>query len=340
LAWGTSPDAELRARAADKSLLCDNELQRQLARLLDDPRSYAFCQEFVRQWLALDSVLHLDHATVLDRQTINQKEDVPWYETALRKDLVEEAPRLFEELLRKNRAVYSLVDCEFVVVNDRLARFYGIDGVAGRPFRVVPAPAERRGGLLTQAGCIAAGSHGRERSEILRGVYLIERILGIDIPTPPGNVQPLDVQLNIDKGLRKLSPREHVEAHSGVNTCAVCHQRIDPLGFVWDQYDMFGRLRRDKEGKLAAAKTNGKLPDKTPFADIDEFRKRLIEPSSTTPRFADAFSRRLYAYVLGRSLDHGDDEHLETIHATATRAQGGLRDLLTAMVLSKPFREK
>jgi hypothetical protein len=140
-----------------------------------------------------------------------------------------------------------------------------------------------------------------------------------------------------------LSPREHVEAHSSVNTCAVCHQRIDPLGFVWDQYDMFGRLRRDKEGKLAAAKTNGKLPDKTPFADIDEFRKRLIEPladASPTPRFTDAFSRRLYAYVLGRSLDHGDEAHLKSIHAAAKKVEGGLRDLLTAMVLSKPFREK
>lgn len=354
LAWGTSPDEELRARAADGSLLREDELRRQLARLLDDPRSYAFCREFARQWLDLDSVLHLDQATVLDRLTINQKEDIPWYEAALRRDLVEESPRLFEELLRKNRPVESLVGCEFVVINDRLARFYGIEDVGWDSvptvrdrvptyFRAVPAPADRRGGLLTQAGCIAAASHGRERSEILRGVYLIERILGIDIPTPPGNVQPLDVQLNIDKNLRKLSPRQHVEAHSRVNTCAVCHLRIDPLGFVWDQYDLFGRLRRDKEGKLIAADTSGQLPDKMPFANIDEFRRRLIEPPAEpnpAPRFTDAFSRRLYAYVLSRSLDHGDEAHLKSIHAAASKAEGGLRDLLTAMVLSKPFREK
>ena len=349
LAWGTAPDEVLQARAADGSLLREDELRRQLARLLDDPRSYALCREFARQWLDLDSVLHLDQATVLDRQTINQKEDIPRYEAVLRRDMVEEAPRLFEELLRKNRPVESLVGCEIVVINDRLARFYGIDVEAvrreppGHQFSAVPAPADRRGGLLTQAGCIAAASHGRERSEILRGVYLIERILGIDIPTPPGNVQPLDVQLNMDKNLRKLSPREHVEAHSSVNTCAVCHQRIDPLGFAWDQYDLFGRLRRDKAGKLVAANTSGQLPDKTPFTDIDDFRRRLIEPPAErrpTPRFTDAFSRRLYAYVLGRSLDHGDDAHLQSIHAAAARAEGGLRDLLTAMVLSKPFRHK
>ncbi|QDU96546.1 DUF1592 domain-containing protein [Lignipirellula cremea] len=343
LAWGTAPDEELQARAADGGLLREDELRRQLARLLDDPRSYALCREFARQWLDLDSVLHLDPATVVAHQTINQKEDIPWNEDVLRRDMVEEAPRLFEELLRKNRPVESLVGCEIVVINDRLARFYGIDGVSGHQFRAVPAPADRRGGLLTQAGCIAAASHGRERAEILRGVYLIERILGIDIPTPPGNVQPLDVQLNIDKNLRKLSPREHVEAHSSINTCAVCHLRIDPLSFAWDQYDLFGRLRRDKDGKLIAANTSGQLPDKTPFADIEEFRRRLIEPPAETrptPRFTDAFSRRLYAYVLGRSLDHGDDEHLEAIHATAAKAKGGLRDLLTAMVLSKPFLQK
>ena len=343
LAWGTAPDEELQARAADGSLLREDELRRQLARLLDDPRSYALCREFARQWLDLDSVLHLDPATVLGHQTINQKEDVPWYEAVLRRDMVEEAPRLLEELLRKNRPVESLVGCEIVVINDRLARFYGIDGVSGHQFRAVPAPADRRGGLLTQAGCIAAASHGRERAEILRGVYLIERILGIDIPTPPGNVQPLDVQLNIDKNLRKLSPREHVEAHSSINTCAVCHLRIDPLSFAWDQYDLFGRLRRDKDGKLTAANTSGQLPDKTPFADINEFRKLLAEPSgnvNSAPRFAAAFSLRLYAYVLGRSLDHGDDEHLKSIHATAAKTKGGLRDLLTAMVLSKPFLQK
>lgn len=343
LAWGTAPDEELRARAADGGLLREDELRRQLARLLDDPRSYSLCREFARQWLDLDSVLHLDQATVLDRQTINQKEDIPRYEVVLRRDMVEEAPRLFEELLRKNRPVESLVGCETVVINDRLARFYGIDGVSGHQFRAVPAPADRRGGLLTQAGCIAAASHGRERSEILRGVYLIERMLGIDIPTPPGNVQPLDVQLNIDKNLRKLSPRQHVEAHSSINTCAVCHLRIDPLGFAWDQYDLFGRLRRDKAGKLVAANTSGQLPDKTPFADIDDFRRRLIEPPAETrptPRFTDAFSRRLYAYVLGRGLDHGDDAHLKSIHAAAEKSEGGLRDLLTAMVLSPPFLQK
>jgi hypothetical protein len=339
LAWGTSPDEELRGRAADGSLLREDELRRQLNRLLDDPRSYEFCREFVRQWLHLDTVLHLSGKT-FTQKTTSQSEDVAWYETALRRDIAEESPRFFQELLRRNGPIGLFVDADFVVVNERLARFYGIDGVSGHHFRPVPAPPERRGGLLTQSGCIASASHGRERSEILRGVYVIERFLGIDIPTPPGNVQPLDVQLTNNQNLRKLTPRLHVEAHSSVNTCAVCHLRIDPLGFVWDQYDVFGQMRRGKDGAVITVATNGSLPDKTPFADIDEFRRLLNEPTTTTPRFADAFQRRLYAYVLGRGLDHGDEQHLRSMASTTAKTAVGLRDLLTAMVLSVPFRNK
>ena len=150
----------------------------------------------------------------------------------------------------------------------------------------------------------------------------------------------LDVQLTNNQKLRKLTPRQHVEAHSSVTTCAVCHLRIDPLGFVWDQYDALGKMRRDKDGKVITAATNGRLPDKTPFADLDEFRRLLNEPASTTPRFADAFHRRLYAYVLGRGLDHGDEQHLRSMASTMAQTTGGLRDLLTAMVLSVPFRNK
>ena len=339
LAWGTAPDDELRDRAADGSLVREDELRRQLDRLLDDPRSYGFCRDFAGQWLRLDTVLHI-HPPAFAARADHPPEDVALYESALRRDLTEEPARFLQEVLRRNGPVTAFVDADFMVVNGRLAMFYGIEGVAGDQFRAVPAVPGRGGGLLTQAGCIAAASHGRERAEILRGVYLIERILGIDIPPPPGNVQPLDVQLNTDKKLRQLTPRLHVEAHSSVATCAVCHQRIDPLGFAWDQYDMFGRMRRQQDGSLVAAMTGGRLPDKTPFADFEEFRGRLIAAGSTAPLFVDAFTRRLFAYALGRGLDHGDEPHLRALAAATGQAGGGLRDLLAAMVLSTPFRNK
>jgi hypothetical protein len=153
------------------------------------------------------------------------------------------------------------------------------------------------------------------------------------------DIKPLDVQLAEDKSLRNLTPRQHLDKHRTIATCAVCHQRIDPLGFVWDEFDMYGQPKRDKVGKLLAFDSKGQLPDKTTFANFSEFRTLMVK-GELESRFAVAFSQRLYSYVLGRSLDHGDEAHLKTIRTTTAKNGGGVRALLLAMVLSEPFRNK
>jgi hypothetical protein len=134
-------------------------------------------------------------------------------------------------------------------------------------------------------------------------------------------------------------PRQHLDKHRTIATCSVCHQRIDPLGFVWDGFDMYGQPKLDRQGQFIAFDSSGNLPDKTPFADFDEFRK-LLAAGGLESRFAAAFSARLYAYVLGRGLDHGDEVHLQGIRAAAAGHGGGVRAMLAAMVLSEPFRTK
>jgi mono/diheme cytochrome c family protein len=340
LAWNTTPDAELLARAADGSLLTDAELTKQLQRLLADDRAFVFAREFTRQWLDLDVIDHLGPPVTRTARTIDDAADLAWYDKAIRRDLAAEPAHFLFDAFRNDRSVNSLVASDHVVVNGRLARYYGLSLPAGSGWRRVPAPTNRRGGLLTQAGCVAAATHAQERGEIKRGVYAVKRFLGIDIPSPPGNVdiKPLDVQLAEDKGLRALTPRQHLDRHRTVATCAVCHQRIDPLGFVWDGFDMYGQPKRDKQGKAVAVDSSGQLPDKTAFADFGEFRE-LLTKGDLESRFSVAFSRRLYAYVLGRSLDHGDEAHLKGIRTTVAKG-GGARDLLAAMVLSDPFRHK
>jgi len=342
LVWNTTPDAELLARAADGSLLREAELRRQLQRLLAHERAAAFAREFTRQWLELDVIEHLEPAVNRHVRGIDGTQDLQWYDKVIRRDLADEPAQYLLDLLRNDRPVAELVSAEHMVVNDRLARYYGVVGVKGPDWRRVPAPENRRGGLLTQAGCIAAATHAEERGEIKRGVYLVERMLGIDIPSPPGNVdiKPLDVQVTEDKSLLKLTARQHMERHRTIATCAVCHQRSDPLGFVWDEFDMYGQPKRDRLGKLLPVDSRGAMPDRTPFADFQEFRRLLVEGPPTDSPFGAAFSRRLFAYVLGRGLDHGEDAHLKTIRAAATRDGGGLRALLTAMVISEPFRNK
>lgn len=341
LAWNTTPDAALLARAADGSLLQDAELTKQLHRLLADNRAFAFAREFTRQWLDLDVIDHLAPPVTRPARSIDDTGELAWYDKAIRRDLAAEPAYFLLDLIRNDRSVNSLVASDHVVVNDRLARFYGVTLPRGTGWRLVAAPENRKGGLLTQAGCVTAATHAQERGEIKRGVYLVERFLGIDIPSPPGNVdiKPLDVQLAEDKNLRALTPRQHLDKHRTVATCAVCHQRIDPLGFVWNEFDMYGQPKRDKQGKLIAFDSSGSLPDKTAFADFDEFRN-LMTQGEIESRFAVAFSGRLYAYVLGRGLDHGDEAHLTSIRAAAAKNGGGVRALLLAMVLSETFRNK
>jgi hypothetical protein len=341
LVGNTAPDAELLARAADGTLLKDAELTKQLERLLKDDRASAFTREFTRQWLELDVIDHLAPPVTRTLRSIEDGEELAWYDKAVRHDLALEPAHFLLDLIRNDRSVNSLVAADHVVVNDRLARFYGVTLPKGTGWQRVAAPDNRKGGLLTQAGCVAAATHAQERGEIKRGVYLVERFLGIDIPSPPGNVdiKPLDVQLAEDKSLRALTPRQHLDKHRTVATCAVCHQRIDPLGFVWDEFDMYGQPKRDRQGKLLAFDSKGQLPDKTTFANFSEFRT-LMAQGELESRFAAAFSQRLYSYVLGRSLDHGDEAHLKTIRTAAAKHGGGVRALLLAMVLSEPFRNK
>lgn len=341
LVWNTTPDAELLARAADGTLLEDAELTQQLHRLVADDRGFAFAREFTRQWLDLDAIEHLGPPVTRPARIIDDRDELAWYDKAVRADLALEPAHFFLDLMRHDRPVTALVAADHVVVNDRLARFYGVAIPGGTGWRRAAAPSNRQGGLLTQAGCISAATHAQERGEIKRGVYLVERFLGIDIPTPPGNVdiKPLDVQLAEDKSLKALTSRQHLDKHRTIATCSVCHQRIDPLGFVWDGFDMYGQPKLDTQGQFIACDSSGNLPDKTPFADFDEFR-RLMTQGDMESRFAAAFSRRLYAYVLGRGLDHGDEAHLQGIRAAAAQNGGGVRAVMAAMVLSEPFRNK
>ena len=342
LVRNSTPDAELLARAADKTLLTNAELRKQLQRLLKQEQAVALCREFTRQWLELDVIAHLEPNVLRHGRIIDYDDDKQWYEKAIRHDLATEPAQYLLDLLRTDGPISELASSEHLVVNDRLARFYGIPKVHGPEWRRVAAPENRRGGLITQAGCIAAATHAQERGEIKRGVYLARRIFGIDVPSPPGNVdiKPLDVQLAEDKKLRNLTVQQHMERHRSIQTCAVCHQRSDPLAFVWDEFDMFGLRKQDRQGKLMPFKVAGSIPDKTPFGSFDEFRQLLVKGGTEESLFAKAFSERLYAYVLGRGLDPGDEAHLKTIRAAAAREGGGLRALLTAMVLSEPFRHK
>ncbi len=341
LIWNTTPDAELLTRAADGSLSTERELRKQLDRLLADERAFDMTREFTRQWLELDVLPHLEPVVWGSQRWPDSTHDRDWFDKTIRHDLAAEPAYYMLDLLRGSGRATELIKSDHLVVNDRLGRYYGVADIRGTGWQRVKAPDNRRGGLLTQAGCIAAATHGQQRGEIKRGVYLARKFLGLNIPSPPGNVdiKPLDIQVKEDRNLSKLTSRELLERHRTVTACAVCHERSDPLGFVWDEFDHYGQPRRDAQGKSLTFDSSGGLPDRTRFINFAEFRA-LLADESDSDRFTDAFGRLLYSYVLGRGLDPADEVHLKSARAAATKSGGSCRDLLTAMVLSEPFRNK
>ncbi|MBA4067485.1 MAG: hypothetical protein C0501_28005 [Isosphaera sp.] len=260
-------------------------------------------------------------------------------EARLKRDLAAEPVRYFEHLLAGNRPVPELLGGGEVVANDRVAAFYGIPGVSGGEFRPVPAPPDRRGGWLTMAGVVAAASRGNAEATIHRGAYLLDRLLGEPPGTPPGVVEPLEAQAKADAKRGKLPIREQVRLHTAVNTCQLCHRKIDPLGFVWADLDHTGRpAARAGRQPAAPSDCSGALPDGRPFADRAGFLA-LVRAGDPAGRyqFPEVFVRRLAGYALGRPLTLADEDAARGLVDVARRDGWRLRGVIKAIVLSRPF---
>ncbi len=340
--WNTMPDEELR-RLADAGKLSDPvNLQQQTERLLKSPRSMAFVRSFTAQWLGLD---HIEHGKVLFADVLGTLESsslAQERDRLIKDSLAHEPIHFLQNAIDGDRPIASLVSADFVMIDARLADFYGIRGVAGVGFRKVTAPAERRGGLLTMAGVIAAASDGNDKSVVQRGVYVMGRLLDLEVGTPPANVVPLLQQAKKDNTFAKLTIREQLKKHTEVQSCAVCHNRIDPLGYFWNGYDLSGRTTffGKKSTPTRDDNTSGRLPDRTAFASFDELREILAEPKRSKHYFGGVVTRKLLAYALGRSLDFNDQGQIARLEDRLSKGPVGLRSLIHEIVRSDAFLSK
>lgn len=345
--WGAGPDRALLDAAP--RLREQSVLRAQTLRLLDDPRSEVFLRELLRQWQALDRIRKdpIEFRLQTTTPRLGMGNDVGALllaqrrEQRLKDDLAEEPLRFALRLLREDRPLTELIASDSVVVNDRLAAYYGIPGVAGDAFRAMPAPVDRRQGLLTMAGIIAAASRGEHESVIHRGVYLLARILGDPPGAPAGDVQPLAQQSKDDPKRAKLTLRQRLALHTEVATCQLCHRKIDILGFAWAGFDEFGRPAAVKAVKGAAPQpidAAGSLPDGRVFADLVGFVGRIAETDTSSRYcFGAVFTRQLAGYALGRRLGLADDAMLQGLVAQAQREGWKLRALVCAIVASDAF---
>jgi hypothetical protein len=242
-----------------------------------------------------------------------------------------EATAFLDNLRTEDRSLLDLLDADYTFVNEDLARHYGLSGVKGRDLRKVRlAPADHRGGVLGMAAVLAATSHTFRTSPTLRGKYVLEVLLGDPPPPPPANA---GVLADDPSAAPPATFRESLARHARDPSCAVCHARIDPLGFGLEHYDGIGRWR----GEQAGIDASGQLPGGATFSGPAELKALLLTRKS---RFLRHASAQMLAFALGRPLEECDEPALDEIAAAVERDGGRFSTLVAAVAESFPFRHR
>ncbi len=331
--WSSMPDDALLKLATDGKLRDLKVRQAQVDRMLDDPRSEAFVKNFAGQWLGLRNVGSNPPAEDL----------YPQYDRHLETSMVTESEAFFAEFLKKGTDCRQMIRSDFVVINERLARFYGIPGVRGDEFRRVTVPeGVFRGGIVTQASILTTTSNGTRTSPVKRGTWILKTLLGTDPGLPVANAGEIAPKV---PGIDKATVRKRLEIHRELPQCARCHNKIDPLGFALENYNAAGEWR-DQEGfgykgrierndpKIDAS---SKMPDGTEINGVVGLQKAMLAKEDL---FLGALSSKLLTYACGRELGLADQPTVKGAVADLKSNQYSLRSLLKFIVCSDPFSVK
>lgn len=321
--WGTMPDADLFALAAEGRLHEDEELKRQVQRMLLDPRAEGFADQFAAQWL---SIRELGETKKPDEQRF------PAFDERLARDMHQEVTLFFSNLLVEDRSLLELLDADYTFANERLAALYGIDGVTGEAMQRVQLADNHRGGVLGMAAVLTATSHPLRTSPVLRGKWVLEQLLGDNVPPPPPGVGSIPEDDHQPDG---LTLRERMEAHRANPDCAGCHARMDPIGFGLENFDPIGRWRAEQAGQPVDAK--GVLPSGEAFDGPDQLKEILLAKKD---QFATNLTRKMLGYALGRNLAQFDD--CVVTQGVKALQENGYKpsSLIQTIVLSSPFRNR
>jgi hypothetical protein len=286
--------------------------------MLEDPRSKRFARLFVDQWLGLDRISSVSHLT----------------DVTLRDAMLEEPVALFEEVLKHDGSVMDFIDCNYALLNEKLAAHYRIPNVYGPHFRKVPVErATNRGGLLTCAAMLTINSDGKDSHPVKRGVWLLQRVLHDPPPPPPPNVPQVDLT---DPEILKMTLKERIENHRNQPACASCHSRIDPWGIAFENYDAVGAYRTQIKDRPVDA--TSELFNRQKIAGVDGLKGYLL--LERQDQFAQAMVHKLTAYALGRPLSLGDRADIEHLSAQFRQRNDRLSDLVQLIVSSEIFNSK
>ena len=343
--WNSEPDSTLRALADQGTLRNPRVLSAQTDRMLADPRAQRFVDAFLDYWLDL-------------RKTNNTSPDETLYpdyylDDFLTESSVDETRAFFAELVRGDLPARNLVAADFVMINDRLAKLYGLPGVEGSKIRRVELSKDSvRGGLLTQASVLKVTANGTTTSPVLRGVWITERILGQPVPPPPPAVPAVEPDIRGTKTIR-----EQLAQHRTQATCSACHARIDPPGFALESFDVFGGWRDryralgdglhvpgyGKNGQPFAffaaqpVDPSGVLRDGRHFNDVRDLKRLLLQDER---QIARNLVRQLVTYSTGAPVRFGDRPKVEAILDRSQPGGYGVKSIIHGIIDSELFRNK
>jgi mono/diheme cytochrome c family protein len=320
--WSSIPDDQLLDLAIRGKLQDDGVRDRQVRRMLADPRARAaLVNNFFGQWLQTRNVWLL---------TPDANRKFPWFDDNLRLAFVRETELFLDDQLKADSSIVQLLTANYTFLNQQLARHYGIPGVYGSHFRRVMLADENRWGLLGKASILAVTSYPTRTSPTIRGKWLLENILAAPVPPPPPNV---NTNLEEDKSAKPASVREMLEQHRANPVCASCHAQMDPLGFSLENFDALGRWRTtDGETPINAA---GVLLDGTTVDGPAALRRALVAQKE---QFVRTVASKLLTYAIGREMDYHDAPAIRSIVRAAAADDYSWSSTILAIVRSAPFR--
>jgi len=338
--WSTMPDEELLTLAEQGRLGTPEVLRQQVERLLNDPRAARFCENFVGQWLDLRDIDFTEPSHIL----------YPEFDHMLKVSMVRETELFFAEVLKHDLSIANFVASDFTMLNGRLAKHYGVAGVDGWTFQRVKLPADaHRGGVITMASTLKVTANGTSTSPVLRGAWVLERILGTPAAPPPADIPALEPDI---RGATTI--REQLAKHRQIESCAGCHVKIDPPGFALESFDVIGGWRENYRttGRGEEVTIDGKrmhylkgpkvdpadvMHDGRAFRDIDEFKQLLLKDKD---QLARSLTEKLITYATGAGPAAADRPQIDAIVAAIREKNYGLRAMVHAITQSDLFRMK
>jgi len=324
--WNTIPDEELLELGIKGKLSEPSVLEKQVRRMLADPRSITLASNFVHEWLEMKKLDEIVPDSSVFPYASGRADP--------REDFKTELTLFADSIFREDRSVVDLLKANHTFVNERIALHYGITDVKGDRFQRVELKNSARWGLLGKGAILMAAAYPNRTSPVLRGAFILKYIQGVPPATPPPNVPTLDEK---DIGTTKaLTVREMIAKHRASPTCSSCHAVMDPLGFALENFDATGKWRDRDRFAGTVIDSSGELPDGTPLKGPDDLRNALLRRPE---QFVQTFTERLLMYAMGRKLEYYDMPTVRRIVRGAAHDDYRFSALVQAIVQSEQFRK-